>query len=99
MRTLRRILLVSSGAAVVGLGSTHASAQNDVTPHLPNVLLLIDTSGSMEMMVPPDPTDATGVRLMTPAQGQALDPANHPHSACVIDPTAVNGQYTNEMNR
>lgn len=54
MRTLTRILLATSGAALAGLAPAVAGAQNDVTPHLPNVMLLLDTSGSMEFMISPD---------------------------------------------
>ena len=70
MRTLTRILLASSGAAI-GLAPAVAAAQNDVTPHLPNVLLLIDTSGSMEQLMIPDPSDPTGLTPMTPESAHA----------------------------
>lgn len=50
MRTLHP-LLVASGAALALLAPALARAQLDVNPPLPNVLLLIDTSGSMENMI------------------------------------------------
>ncbi len=72
MRTLTRILLASSGAALAGLAPAVAAAQNDVTPHLPNVLLLIDTSGSMEQLLQPDlMADPTGQTPMTPESPNA----------------------------
>src|SRR5262245_24684474 len=77
MRNLTRILLASSGAALAGPPPGVAGGQKDTTPQLPNVLLLVDTSGSMEYLIPPDPTDATGVKLMLP--GSANAPAG---SAC-----------------
>ncbi|MEZ4308400.1 MAG: PilC/PilY family type IV pilus protein [Polyangiaceae bacterium] len=50
VRLSRRLLLtaLTSCAAISYAGS--ASAQADITPPLPNVLLLVDTSGSMEYM-------------------------------------------------
>jgi type IV pilus assembly protein PilY1 len=51
MRTLTRILLASSGAALAVLSTTPARAQADLHPQLPNVLLLIDNSGSMEFQM------------------------------------------------
>ena len=43
------------GAALVALGTTSSAwAQIDIAPPLPNVLLLVDTSGSMEYL--PDGT-------------------------------------------
>jgi type IV pilus assembly protein PilY1 len=62
MRTLNTILRtsLSAGAALAALAAAAAvtvgapavaQAQNDVTPHLPNVLLLVDTSGSMEYLM------------------------------------------------
>lgn len=50
MRTLQKLLL-ASGAALLGLAPSLARAQLDINPPLPNVLLLIDTSGSMENMI------------------------------------------------
>src|SRR4051812_42997777 len=88
MRTLARILLVSTGAAALGLSPGVARAQSDVHPRLPNVLLLVDTSGSMEYLIPPDPTDPTGVKLMLPGN------TNAPGSAC----TGVQGATTT-LNR
>jgi type IV pilus assembly protein PilY1 len=52
MHTVRRILLVSGGALVAGLATTPAHAQpSDTLARLPNVLLLIDNSGSMEYLM------------------------------------------------
>jgi type IV pilus assembly protein PilY1 len=53
MRTLHvRRLAAFSAAAALGLVSTGARAQQvDVNPPLPNVMLLIDNSGSMERMI------------------------------------------------
>lgn len=53
MRTLTRILLASSGAALAVLSTTPVAAQVDIHPQLPNVLLLIDNSGSMEYLIEP----------------------------------------------
>jgi type IV pilus assembly protein PilY1 len=92
MRTLTKILLVTGGASAVGLTTGIAGAQNDVTPHLPNVLLLLDTSGSMENVVPPDPSDPLKARLVIPGASGA--PAG---SACAVTPNA--GYATTVMNR
>ncbi len=88
MRTLTRILLASGGAALAGLAwltPRVAAAQNDVTPHLPNVLLLVDTSGSMEYLITPSPVD--GVTPLLPGDPLA------PGSACALDGS------TNQLNR
>src|SRR4051812_39080301 len=66
MRTLTRVLLASSGVATTSLLSVLAYGQADINPRLPNVLLLVDTSGSMEYLIPPDPSDNTGVKLQLP---------------------------------
>jgi type IV pilus assembly protein PilY1 len=50
MRTFSHFLLVSSFFGVAVAPSV-AAAQKDIDPPVPNVLLLIDTSGSMENMV------------------------------------------------
>jgi len=51
MRTLSKILLGTGAASVALLAAGVARAQIDLQPPLPNVLLLIDTSGSMERTV------------------------------------------------
>ena len=56
-----------AGAAALAHAST-ASAQADLTPPLPNVLLLIDTSGSMEYM-------ADGTSPLVGADKKCLPPA------------------------
>jgi len=50
MRNTNRILSGSLSALAILAGSSAADAQLDVNPPLPNVLLLIDSSGSMEAM-------------------------------------------------
>ena len=61
------IALASAGAAALGHAGT-AAAQADLTPPLPNVLLLIDTSGSMEYM-------ADGSLPLVGADKKCLPPA------------------------
>lgn len=51
MRTLSKILLGTCAASLASLAAGAAHAQLDLQPVLPNVLLLIDTSGSMERTV------------------------------------------------
>ncbi|WP_437800876.1 hypothetical protein [Sorangium sp. So ce693] len=52
MRNLTKVLVTMSSAATLGLIAGRARAQAmDVEPPLPNVLLLVDTSGSMEKTV------------------------------------------------
>ncbi len=46
-----RTVLAPAGIAAVVAFTTQASAQVDVSPPLPNVLLLVDTSGSMEYAI------------------------------------------------
>lgn len=53
MRTRDKILLTTAGTLTAGLCSTPALAQKDIEPKLPNVLLLIDNSGSMEHLMEP----------------------------------------------
>jgi type IV pilus assembly protein PilY1 len=50
MRSFVKSLLVTSAALVVAASGGSALAQSDINPPLPNVLLLLDTSGSMENM-------------------------------------------------
>lgn len=49
-RSLRRHALVGGIAAAVLLAPAASRAQSDVAPPLPNVLILLDTSGSMERL-------------------------------------------------
>jgi len=51
MRTLSKLLLTANGAAALALLSGQGRAQSDVDPPAPNVLLLVDTSGSMERTI------------------------------------------------
>lgn len=64
---LRRPAIVLTAAAALGHAGT-AAAQADLTPPLPNVLLLIDTSGSMEYM-------ADGSMPLVGADKKCLPPA------------------------
>ena len=77
MRTLSRMLLVASGATVLGFGPTLAWAQAplDTNPPPPNVLLLIDTSGSMDYMIS-NPADPTGATPLEPSTCDGLTHAN-----------------------
>lgn len=60
MRTSLKFLLGSAGAlSALGATST-AHAQVDINPPLPNVLLLIDTSGSMENMANGNTPESSG---------------------------------------
>ncbi len=93
MRTLTRILLASGGAALAGLAPRGAAAQADLSPHLPNVLLLLDTSGSMEYLIPPDPNDPSGVALMTPESPHA--PAG---AQCIVPANATNSPAWSSTN-
>jgi len=43
-------VLISAGAAAMAMAPTPAKAQLDINPPLPNVMLLLDTSGSLERM-------------------------------------------------
>jgi type IV pilus assembly protein PilY1 len=59
MRTLKRLLLTGSVATLAfGAWTGSARAQLDIDPPLPNVLLMIDTSGTMEYLINPDATGA-----------------------------------------
>lgn len=53
MRTLNKVLLASGSALLSGLIAGPALAQKDISPKLPNVLLLVDNSGSMEYLMKP----------------------------------------------
>ncbi|HSN97472.1 MAG TPA: hypothetical protein VLS89_04205, partial [Candidatus Nanopelagicales bacterium] len=68
MRNLGKLFLAASTLAALWLHAAEAAAQNDLEPPLPNVLLLVDTSGSMERTVAGgEPTCTVGV---TPAELQ-----------------------------
>jgi type IV pilus assembly protein PilY1 len=53
MRRFSRVLLAALSAALPALSASRALAQKDVQPKLPNVLLLVDNSGSMEYLMEP----------------------------------------------
>ncbi len=53
MQTLKRILLASSTALLAGSWAAPVYAQKDIQRRLPNVLLLVDNSGSMEYLMDP----------------------------------------------
>ena len=53
-RTALRTILTSAALGTLSLVPQTTWAQLDTNPPLPNVLLLVDTSGSMEYMVSPD---------------------------------------------
>ena len=86
---LTRILLASSGAALVALTPALAGAQSDITTVLPNVLLLLDSSGSMEYLIQ---TGTDGVTEITP---ESTD-ANALGAACTATGT---GGTTTVMTR
>jgi type IV pilus assembly protein PilY1 len=67
MRRFHKSLLVTSAALVAGLSGGSALAQSDINPPLPNVMLLVDTSGSMENMANDKPPE---------------DKINNPGAAC-----------------
>ena len=48
MRLFRTLVLLSAAVVPIAVGGTAAAQTADVSPPLPNVLLLVDTSGSME---------------------------------------------------
>lgn len=60
MRTSRSLLLASSAAIAAITLAPRAHAQLDINPPVPNVLLLIDTSGSMENMADGRTPEASG---------------------------------------
>lgn len=70
IRGLAPSLLAGMAGACVSLFGTEARAQLDTNPPLPNVLLLVDSSGSMEYMAQPD--GAGKVRFPTCNPGQPL---------------------------
>src|ERR1700756_4443531 len=80
MRTSRKVLLAAGRAAVAlaALSPAAALAQNDVSPRLPDVLLLLDTSGSMDYLIQPNPND--GISPMTPE-----DPAAPAGAKCSLN--------------
>ncbi len=55
MGTMYKALYASAAAASVALWTLPTSAQIDVDPPLPNLMLLVDTSGSMEYLTNGDP--------------------------------------------
>ena len=77
MRTLKRVLLTGSVVTLaLGGWSGSARAQLDIDPPLPNVLLMIDTSGTMEYLINPD---ATGANVLPGAvAGTACDSVTSP---------------------
>ena len=61
MRTRHGAFLLATGAGLAAFSAgdrAQALSNSDVSPALPNVLLLVDTSGSMEFMTDPDSTGA-----------------------------------------
>lgn len=75
MRTLKRVLLTGSAAALaLGGWSGSARAQLDIDPPLPNVLLLVDSSGTMEYLIKPHPVTGANV-LPGGVPGSECDPS------------------------
>src|SRR5262252_4046265 len=60
MRTKAKTALVLASAGAVCFVSRGVRAQIDVNPPLPNVLLLVDNSGSMENMIDGRTPEASG---------------------------------------
>ncbi|MFO0758810.1 MAG: hypothetical protein U0359_20125 [Byssovorax sp.] len=74
MRTFHKALLALSAASATVLGAGAARAQLDIDPPQPNVLLLVDTSGSMEYLI--ESTVVNGVvknKLPGDVPGSACD--------------------------
>ncbi|HEX7667702.1 MAG TPA: hypothetical protein VF407_24410, partial [Polyangiaceae bacterium] len=65
--TYRNRLALMAGVLACGLASSEAAhaQQTDVSPPLPNVMLLLDTSGSMEMMADGTDPDANAASKCT----------------------------------
>ena len=97
MRTLTRLLIAASGASLVGLGPRVAWAQAiDVNPPLPNVLLLINTSGSMEYLIP-SPTSGNTLVLpgsASPPDGSACGYSNTSTTVGTPPATTVFNRWT-----
>lgn len=73
MRTSLKFLLGSAGVLST-LGATiTARAQVDINPPLPNVLLLIDTSGSMENMIDGKTPEASGATCKPGVQATPMN--------------------------
>lgn len=51
MRTTHKLFVGAAGALATAVLATSAGAQVDIEPPLPNVLLLVDTSGSMDYKI------------------------------------------------
>jgi type IV pilus assembly protein PilY1 len=72
--SLRRItgvapaILAGLASSLVTLVATKAEAQLDTNPPLPNVLLLVDSSGSMEYMAQPDAAGKIRLPVCNPGQ-------------------------------
>src|SRR5689334_20171153 len=60
MRSVRSLLSSFAALTAVLAASATADAQLDVNPPLPNVMLLIDTSGSMENMIDGNSPESDG---------------------------------------
>lgn len=67
MRTRTKALTLAAVAAVIGASPRAAWAQADTNPPLPNALLLVDTSGSMEYLISPNGAGAPQLPVCNPA--------------------------------
>jgi type IV pilus assembly protein PilY1 len=73
MRTSLKFLLGSAGVLSTLGATSNARAQVDINPPLPNVLLLIDTSGSMENMIDGKTPEASGATCKPGVQATPMN--------------------------
>ncbi len=103
-RTARSIVFLGPAIGAAVLCSSHVARaqQVDVNPPLPNVLILLDTSGSMEKMLDgndPESENATcspGVQTAPNRWGiavQALTGSMSPYYSCVAMPRTSGGAF------
>src|SRR5205085_5680090 len=80
LRTCIRLLLLSAPAVIAATSARDARAQSAGTTNtpIPNVLLLIDTSGSMERM----PDNSLPIENHDPAGAPGATLATGPFNAC-----------------
>src|SRR5512143_3959384 len=108
MKTIRSIALLLPGFGAAMLCAHSARAQQvDVNPPLPNVLILLDTSGSMEKMLDgtdPEASNATcspGVQSSPNRWGiavQALTGSIGPYYSCYAMPRSKGSAFDLEYS-
>ena len=77
-RSVRNVALASAGVALLAIASSAHAQQLDTNPPAPNVMLLLDNSGSMERMIDGNLPEAEGNACNYDMNGKVIPPGVAP---------------------